>query len=45
MHGRRAGGDEPARWGSAAVTMAKGKMCMIDDAGIRLRVALLAIDF
>jgi hypothetical protein len=45
MHGRGAGADEPARWESATVTMAQGKMYMIDDAGLRfLRVALVAID-
>ena len=44
MLGRGAGGDEPARWESATVTMAYGKMYMADDAGLRLRVALLAID-
>jgi hypothetical protein len=37
-------GDEPARRERAAATMAWGKINMMDNAGLRLRAALVAID-
>jgi hypothetical protein len=41
---RGARGDEPARRESAKVTAAQGEVYIMDDAGLRLRAALAAID-